>query len=139
MSKLTAALVAVVFATGTAIGTPAWAERGDFYSGRGHPVNHFPASSHRDRGGDGWLIGLGLLAGTAILLAANEPRPVVSSPPVVVYSSRPAIYLPPAPSETAYASPTNQWWYYCAQPAGYYPYVNQCSTGWTKVTPRPPG
>lgn len=138
MSKLAATLVAVVFATGTAIGPPAWAERGNNYSGRGHPVNHFPANSHRDRGGDGWLLGLGLLAGTAILLSANDPRPVVSSPPVVVYPGRPTIYLPPAPSETAYANSTNQWWYYCAKPAGYYPYVNQCPTGWTKVSPRPP-
>ena len=24
-------------------------------------------------------------------------------------------------------------WYYCSEPAGYYPYVTQCKTGWQSV------
>jgi hypothetical protein len=24
-------------------------------------------------------------------------------------------------------------WYYCSDPAGYYPYVAQCNTGWQAV------
>jgi hypothetical protein len=27
----------------------------------------------------------------------------------------------------------SQTWYYCADPAGYYPYVTQCSVGWQAV------
>jgi hypothetical protein len=27
------------------------------------------------------------------------------------------------------------YWYYCSNPAGYYPYVRQCSTLWQKVVP----
>jgi len=26
-----------------------------------------------------------------------------------------------------------QTWYYCSNPAGYYPYVAQCNTGWQAV------
>jgi hypothetical protein len=26
-----------------------------------------------------------------------------------------------------------QTWYYCSDPAGYYPYVTQCKTGWAPV------
>ena len=26
-----------------------------------------------------------------------------------------------------------QYWYYCSDPAGYYPYVTQCNTGWQTV------
>ncbi len=26
-----------------------------------------------------------------------------------------------------------QYWYYCSDPAGYYPYVTQCNTGWQPV------
>jgi len=26
-----------------------------------------------------------------------------------------------------------QYWYYCSNPAGYYPYVSQCNTGWQTV------
>jgi hypothetical protein len=28
---------------------------------------------------------------------------------------------------------TAQTWYYCSDPAGYYPYVAQCNTGWQAV------
>ena len=28
---------------------------------------------------------------------------------------------------------TTQTWYYCADPAGYYPYVTQCNTYWQPV------
>jgi hypothetical protein len=27
----------------------------------------------------------------------------------------------------------SQTWYYCSDPAGYYPYVTQCNTGWQAV------
>ncbi|HVH79487.1 MAG TPA: hypothetical protein VM782_08875 [Stellaceae bacterium] len=29
---------------------------------------------------------------------------------------------------------SSQTWYYCADPAGYYPYVTQCYTGWQAVS-----
>jgi len=42
----------------------------------------------------------------------------------------PTVYAPPyAPQEPAY-------WYYCQNPAGYYPYVQQCPTGWLQVVPQ---
>jgi hypothetical protein len=33
-------------------------------------------------------------------------------------------YSQPYPSQT---------WYYCSDPAGYYPYVTQCNIGWQAV------
>jgi hypothetical protein len=32
-----------------------------------------------------------------------------------------------------YSQPAGQVWYYCSNPAGYYPYVTQCNTGWQTV------
>jgi hypothetical protein len=33
-----------------------------------------------------------------------------------------------------YSQPyTGQTWHYCSDPAGYYPYVTQCNTGWQPV------
>jgi uncharacterized membrane protein len=29
--------------------------------------------------------------------------------------------------------PSSQTWYYCSDPAGYYPYVTQCDAGWQTV------
>lgn len=48
-------------------------------------------------------------------------------------------YLPPLvtpPPTPAAAAP--QYWYYCPAPAGYYPYVPQCSTDWQPVPATPP-
>ncbi|MBI5922412.1 MAG: hypothetical protein HY847_12325 [Betaproteobacteria bacterium] len=139
MSKLSTTLVAVAFATSTVVAAPAWADRGFGHFQRGHPAQRFHPGGHHGHGGNGWAVGLGLLAGTAILLAATEPRPVISSPPAVVYSSQPTIFLQPVPASSAYSTDATQWWYHCAQPAGYYPYVTQCPSGWTRVPARPPG
>lgn len=35
-------------------------------------------------------------------------------------------------------SPAPANWYYCADPPGYYPYVQRCRVGWQVVTPPPP-
>ena len=32
----------------------------------------------------------------------------------------------------------SDYWYYCQNPQGYYPYVNSCPGGWMKVVPQPP-
>jgi hypothetical protein len=37
----------------------------------------------------------------------------------------------PQPEEPNY-------WYYCHNPEGYYPYVKKCPSGWMKVVPSPP-
>ena len=31
------------------------------------------------------------------------------------------------------SQPYAQTWYYCSNPAGYYPYITQCNTGWQAV------
>jgi len=36
-------------------------------------------------------------------------------------------------------APPASYWYYCAQPAGYFPYVQNCSQLWMKVVPQVPG
>lgn len=57
------------------------------------------------------------------------------APPVVVRQA-PQVYIEraapqPAPQAEAY-------WHYCSNPAGYYPYVQQCPGGWQRVVPTPP-
>ena len=34
-----------------------------------------------------------------------------------------------------YSPSPAQYWYYCSDPAGYYPYVSECNTGWQAVQP----
>lgn len=55
--------------------------------------------------------------------------------PVVVNAAPPA----PVVVQTAPEAPAASYWYYCTQPAGYFPYVQQCSQPWMKVVPQVPG
>ncbi len=53
--------------------------------------------------------------------------PPVYAPPVVVQQPAPVYTAPPA-----------TYWYYCPNPQGYYPYVQQCPPGWMTVVPPAP-
>ncbi len=52
------------------------------------------------------------------------------SPPVAVESS-PQTYI-------EQDTQAQQYWYYCQNPQGYYPYVKECPGGWQQVAPQPP-
>lgn len=58
-------------------------------------------------------------------------------PPVVTVPATPPVYI--ERSQVAEpAPPASASWYYCANPQGYYPYVENCPGGWQAVAPRPP-
>lgn len=62
------------------------------------------------------------------------PYGVYDPPPVTyVYPPPPAVVLQPQSAPTGY-------WYYCGNPRGYYPHVQNCLTAWrpVPVTPPPP-
>jgi hypothetical protein len=65
-------------------------------------------------------------------------------PPYPYYYPAPVYVTPPAPPvyvERQDVAPTSQpqdWWYYCEQSRGYYPYVKSCPGGWQRVPPAPP-
>ena len=50
-----------------------------------------------------------------------------ASPPVVI-QKEPQVYVQPKQGEENY-------WYYCPDPQGYYPYIRECASGWMKVVP----
>ena len=49
-------------------------------------------------------------------------------PPVVVQPPS-QVYVQPPPSQPS--------WYYCDNPQGYYPYVEQCPRGWRQIPTAP--
>ena len=53
-------------------------------------------------------------------------------PPPIVYA--PPAYVPPPSYAVPAASGT---WYYCDDPAGYYPYVRSCDAPWRPVAAQP--
>ncbi len=48
--------------------------------------------------------------------------------------SDPDYYVQQAPNEAPPAQ--SDYWYYCTEPAGYYPYVQKCSRPWMQVIPQ---
>jgi hypothetical protein len=61
------------------------------------------------------------------------PPPVIYSPPApTVYIERPPEPAPPAATE----QPLAGYWYWCADPQGWYPNVGECAGGWQPVPPR---
>jgi hypothetical protein len=65
--------------------------------------------------------------------------PVIVAPPaqVVVQQSAP-VYIEQQQDDQSPAQLDPNFWYYCQNPPGYYPYVTECSGGWQAVTPTPP-
>ena len=61
------------------------------------------------------------------------PPPYYYSQPVVIQQG-PTTYIEQSPHPVDQAN----WWYYCDQSKGYYPYVKECPGGWTRVPPAPP-
>jgi hypothetical protein len=66
------------------------------------------------------------------------PPPVVYAPPVYVPPPAPYPYPSPLPQPAAVA-PQAQNWYYCDNPRGYYPYVQNCNHEWRPVPAQPQG
>ena len=55
-------------------------------------------------------------------------------PPSVVVQPNPQTYIQQAPPVAAQPQSPN-YWYYCADAKGYYPYVRECPEGWMTVVP----
>jgi hypothetical protein len=50
--------------------------------------------------------------------------------PSVVYQQQPSTYIQQAPQDEK-----QNYWYFCRDPEGYYPYVKKCPKGWLRVVP----
>jgi hypothetical protein len=86
-------------------------------------------SKHHWKGGS-WgprvFLGFGVpFAAWGASAAYAYPYPVYTTP---VEPPPPTTYIEHAPA---------QYWYYCQDPAGYYPYVTECPGGWLQVVPQP--
>jgi len=69
----------------------------------------------------------------AVYSAYPAPVIVQRDPQVYVQQALPAQAVPTAP-EPAQPQPAD-YWYYCEDTRGYYPYVQQCPRGWMTVVP----
>ncbi len=66
--------------------------------------------------------------------------PAYAYPPTMVMPSTPPVYIQQQQAQpTQPAQPQTNYWYYCQNPDGYYPYIKNCPGGWLQVAPQPPG
>jgi hypothetical protein len=73
--------------------------------------------------------------GAAVGLAALWEVPPPNYPaPVVIVPYRPPEYVETDPDAPVVAPPKN-FWYFCPDAGGYYPYVEECPEGWELVAP----
>lgn len=65
----------------------------------------------------------------------SYPAPVIvqQDPQVYIQQAPPAQAAPPSAAPTQ--PPPSQYWYYCEDARGYYPYIQQCPRGWMTVVP----
>ncbi len=62
--------------------------------------------------------------------------PYCAYPPTVMLPSAPSVYIEQQETATP-TQPQIQYWYFCQNPEGYYPYVKECPDGWLQVVPHP--
>jgi hypothetical protein len=98
-----------------------WAPRAGIYIGA-------PAYWGGWGGWGGWPYGW------AAPYAVPYTVPYTVAPLVVNTAPAPQVIVQPAPP-----APADSYWYYCTQPAGYFPYVQSCTQQWMKVVPQVPG
>ena len=114
------AVAALILSTG--FPTSAWGDRGGGHWGGGHRGGGW---------GPGWWLFPGIIAAEILTLPFRYPY--YAEPPPVVVREPPPTYIPQQPT-----APPQGYWYYCQNPQGYYPYVQQCTHQWMRVVPPPP-
>lgn len=85
----------------------------------------------------GLALGLGLGYGLGYYGGSSYYSPYYAYPSTVInVPVTPPVYIQqPAPVMQQHPA---GYWYYCNNPQGYYPYVQQCQNAWQQVAPTPP-
>ena len=62
-------------------------------------------------------------------------RPYYAYPPTVIVPSQSPVYI--QQQKPKITQPKTNYWYYCQEPEGYYPFIKKCPSGWLQVAPQP--
>ena len=139
MKQITVACLVIVL-IGSITSNSVWAHGGGHGGGGGwgghYGGGHYGGGWGYGRGGYYGGIGLGLGLGYGLGYYGGYPYyaypPVVSTVPVA-----PPVYIQQAAPQPV-PQPQANYWHYCRNPEGYYPYVKECPGGWQQVAPTPP-
>jgi hypothetical protein len=155
--KATTILLLLFLGVGSLTATAGPVVSSHYSGGVGHysgGVGHYSGGYHGGYYGGphyGYGFGVGLGVGLAVDALAYGYYPYGYYPygyypyaaaPVVVQQAAP-VYMeqgntaPAQPQSAAPAGQSSNDWYYCRDPAGYYPYVRSCANGWQRVPAQP--
>lgn len=138
-------------------GSAAWAVGHGHSGGGGHFSGGGHSNGHGHFNGHGH-VGVGVFLGVPLLGTGyypyNYPYYYPSYPGYYPYypygygayypygaapmSADPPVYVERGQESQAGGSLPANYWYYCSNPQGYYPYVKECPNGWQPVAPQPP-
>lgn len=128
--KRTASVLAALLALAIVPAGQAWAHDGWHHRGGYHDHDHGHV-------GIGFYIGPSWPWYTSPAYYPPAYYPPAYYPPVVTVPATPPVYVEQG-AGTAPSGSQSTYWYYCREPAGYYPYVKACPSGWMTVVPSPP-
>jgi hypothetical protein len=103
-----------------------WGPRGGWYYGGPGYWGAWPYAAAWGFGLGSYVVGYPYVATPLVVNTVTQPQ---------IYVEQEAAPAAPAPQ----AAPAASYWYYCTQPAGYFPYVKDCNQPWLKVVPQVPG
>ena len=59
-------------------------------------------------------------------------------PNVIAAQPSAPVYVEKGSEAASPSAQSSNYWYYCPNPQGYYPYVKECQGGWMTVVPQSP-
>jgi hypothetical protein len=101
-----------------------------------HGGGHFGGYGGHFRGHGGY--GIGFYSGFPGPFYFPSYTPYYAYPPpvTVLPAEEPPVYIQQNNGQSSQRLAPN-YWYYCRNPDGYYPYVRECPAGWQQVAPQP--
>ena len=81
--------------------------------------------------------GLGLSLGYGSGYGYGAPYYAYPPPPTIAVPAVPPAYTEQQPAMPSSTQLQSNYWYYCRDPEGYYPYIEYCPGGWLQVPPQP--
>ena len=140
MKQISVACLVIVL-IGSITSTSVWAHGGGGGHGGGGWGGHYGGGHYGGGWGygrGGYYGGLGLGLGLGYGLGYYGGYPYYAYPPVVsTVPVAPPVYIQQAAPQPV-PQPQANYWHYCRNPEGYYPYVKECPGGWQQVAPTPP-
>ncbi len=97
----------------------------------GHHGSHFGGHFGGHRSHFSFNLGAPLFWGSRYYYS-----PYYYTPAPAFIRQEPQVYIQREPAVTTSPPQSAPLWYYCPQPAGYYPYVQNCTQNWVGVDPK---